>query len=104
MESQNQTILNHLKTHKQITSWEAIQKYHITRLSARIFDLKEKGYDIRSISERDENNNPYARYVLIRSKRWSVEDLCNLPKEKFTGKFEVSDEEYEMLQKEIQEM
>ena len=29
--SQNQTILNHLKNNKNITSWEAIQQYGIPR-------------------------------------------------------------------------
>ena len=46
--SQNQKILNHLKEHKKITSYEAFEKYRITRLSARIHDLREQGYNITS--------------------------------------------------------
>ena len=34
--TQENQILNHLKKHKFITSWEAIQEYRKTRLSARI--------------------------------------------------------------------
>lgn len=46
--NQNQKILNHLKEHKKITSYEAFEKYRITRLSARIHDLREQGYNITS--------------------------------------------------------
>lgn len=46
--SQNQKILNHLKEHKKITSIEAFEKYRITRLSARIYDLREQGHKITS--------------------------------------------------------
>ena len=46
--NQNQKILNHLKEHKKITSYEAFKKYRITRLSARIHDLREQGHNITS--------------------------------------------------------
>lgn len=39
-------ILDHLKRYKRITSWEAIELYKATRLSAIIFNLKERGYEI----------------------------------------------------------
>ena len=65
METQDIKILNHLK-HDSITSWEAIQKYHVTRLSARIYNLKQMGYDISSIREQnDETGAHYARYFLL---------------------------------------
>lgn len=63
MDTQNLKILNHLK-HDSITSWEAWEKYHITRLSARIYDLKQLGYDIRSVREENDNSH-YARYFLL---------------------------------------
>jgi hypothetical protein len=40
MMNQKQLVLIHLKKRKSITSWEAIQKYGITRLAAVICDLK----------------------------------------------------------------
>lgn len=49
MDTQNIKILNHLK-HGSITSWEAIQKYHITRLSARVYELKQMGYVTKRFS------------------------------------------------------
>lgn len=105
METQDLIILHHLKKHRSITSWEAIEKYRITRLSARIFNLRGKGYDIITRYETNEvTGTRYARYVLLRSKDWSEADLFELPKEKFTGKFAVSDEEYDMLVKATQEM
>lgn len=44
--SQNDTILTHLQAFGRITSLEAIKKYGITRLSARIYDLREAGHNI----------------------------------------------------------
>lgn len=60
---QNKIILNHLKNKGSITSWEAIQAYGITRLAARIFDLKEAGHDIKPI-EINQNNSKFTKYVL----------------------------------------
>ena len=62
--SQENQILNHLKQHKFITSWEAIQEYRITRLSARIYELREKGFNIitKNITE---NGKTFAEYSLI---------------------------------------
>lgn len=47
--SQSNQILKHLKKHKFIDPITAIKKYLIMRLAARIFDLKELGYDIKTI-------------------------------------------------------
>lgn len=44
--SQEMMVLNHLKSYKTITSLEAIQEYGITRLSDRIYTLRNKGYTI----------------------------------------------------------
>ena len=62
--TQENIILDHLKEHKFITSWEAIQEYRITRLSARIYELREKGYQIitKNITE---NGKTFAEYSLI---------------------------------------
>jgi hypothetical protein len=62
--TQENIILDHLKDHKFITTWEAIQEYRITRLSARIYELREKGYQIitKNITE---NGKTFAEYSLI---------------------------------------
>lgn len=105
METQDLIVLRHLKQHRHITSWEAITKYHITRLSAKIYNLREQGYTINSVYERNEETGAnYVRYFLIRSKDWDEDDLTGMDKERFTGLFDVSDEEYDMLEKQYQEM
>ena len=62
--TQETTILNHLKEHKYITQWEAIQEYRITRLSARIYELREKGHNIIT-NHITENGKTFAEYNLI---------------------------------------
>ena len=65
--TQENQMLNHLKKHKFITSWEAIQEYRITRLSARIYELRERGHNIitKNVSE---NGKRFAEYSLIKLK------------------------------------
>lgn len=38
--TQKEQVLNHLRVHGSISSWEAIQRYHITRLSEYIRSLR----------------------------------------------------------------
>mgnify|MGYP002527567171 CR=1 FL=1 len=45
-ESQNQMVLSHMTKHKTITSIEAFELYGITRLSARIYNLREAGHKV----------------------------------------------------------
>jgi hypothetical protein len=51
-------VKKHLFEHGQIDSWTAINLYGATRLSAIIFELRQKGYSIRSVknSAFDRNN------------------------------------------------
>jgi hypothetical protein len=66
--TQTERILRHLKDYNSITTWEAIQEYGITRLSARIFDIKDMGYKIKSEIETATNRYGetvnYKRYIL----------------------------------------
>ena len=45
-DSQCKQVLKHLKKHKSIMPLQALNLYGIYRLSARIFNLKEDGYNI----------------------------------------------------------
>tara|TARA_R100000081_G_scaffold82394_1_gene50129 strand:- start:205 stop:549 length:345 start_codon:yes stop_codon:yes gene_type:complete len=54
-------VLNHLKEHGKITSWEAIQLYRATRLSGIIFTLKQQGYAITTHGGKGRN---FATYYL----------------------------------------
>lgn len=61
-------ILKHLKVNGSITSLDAIRLYGATRLSAIIFNLRKKGYDIQTQTEvtkdRYGHSCNYARYIL----------------------------------------
>lgn len=62
--SQKQTVLNHLKRFGCISTWQAIQDYHITRLSAHINQLKNEGFSIMPTRETD-GKNWWHKYILI---------------------------------------
>lgn len=62
-------IVKHLKVKGSITSLEAFQLYGATRLSAIIFELRKKGYNIKTedgrCMDRYGHICNYAKYVLI---------------------------------------
>ena len=66
--TQNDKVLRHMKEHGSITTMEEFTEYGITRLAARIADLKASGYAISSAFEVGKNRygEPvnYARYSL----------------------------------------
>lgn len=69
LQTQNKKILHYLETHKRgITNVDAAEKFHCYRLSGRIFDLRQMGYDIETYYEQHENEDGsrsrYARYFL----------------------------------------
>jgi len=45
--TQEQRVLRHLEDKGTITTWEAFMEYGITRLSGKIYELRQKGYDIQ---------------------------------------------------------
>lgn len=67
MDTQKIKILNFLRnSNTGITSWDAIATFSITRLAARIADLKEDGHTIETIMEQDNVGKRFARYYLIK--------------------------------------
>ena len=73
--SQRTTILNYLQKNKKgVTSMKAFWRWHITRLSAIIFDLREKDYNIITIREPNTFcSGSHARYVLLpKDSDWSI--------------------------------
>lgn len=64
LQGQNKEILLHMIKNGSITTMEAFCEYGITRLSARIYDLRHR-YDIPIISENiTKGNTTYAKYSI----------------------------------------
>lgn len=69
MKKTNKTkeVLKHLQKKGSITSWDAIQRYGATRLSAIIFNLRKRGYIIDDVwmEKKDKygNNCQFVKYV-----------------------------------------
>lgn len=68
MKGSKARLLEHFERFGTITSLEAFEKYGITRLSARIFDLRALGYEIDTVMVESENRYGeavrYGKYVL----------------------------------------
>ena len=69
--TQNERVLNHLKRGLTITQSEAGNLYGITRLDARVKDLKDMGHKIGKVTEKSTNRYGdkvhYARYFLLKA-------------------------------------
>ena len=67
--TKTQQVLNHLITKGKIDSWSAIELYGATRLSAIIYNLRGRGFQIDTINkcvlDRNSNVCNYAEYILI---------------------------------------
>lgn len=68
MDAQKLKILKFLRnSNSGITSWDAISTFRITRLAARISELKDDGNVIETIMEQNDNSGKrYARYYLVK--------------------------------------
>lgn len=70
-------IEKHLMTHKKITSMEAFEKYKVTRLSSIIYDLRSKGYPIKTTMVEGINDygQPIRYGVYSIPSKWSKKSL-----------------------------
>jgi biotin operon repressor len=63
--TQKQLILKHLQENKSITLLEALTKYGVLNISARIQELRSMGYYIETLYRKDEDiNKTVAEYRL----------------------------------------
>ena len=66
--SQKQRVINYIREHGSITSYEAYKDLGITQLGARIDGLMKDGYSFRTEWENNENRygeqTSYKRYYL----------------------------------------
>jgi hypothetical protein len=67
--TQKDRIIRHLNDKGSITALEAHQEYGIMRLTSRISELKDEGYNIRSefVSAKNRYNEPvsFSKYSLV---------------------------------------
>lgn len=66
MASQKQMVLDYIREFGSITPMDAFKDLGVTRLAAKIFELKKDGHDIQTERERGKNRfghaTRYARY------------------------------------------
>lgn len=75
--TQKTLVLNHLRQHGHISSWEAITTYHISRLSEYIRSLRHDDF-INITDEWQENNHKrFKVYHLSDEVRQDYKLLCN---------------------------
>lgn len=67
IDTQREQILSHLVNIGPITPLEALSLYGCFRLGARIWDLRDMGYDIQTEWE-ESNGKRYARYRIVQYK------------------------------------
>lgn len=69
MLTQNEMILKHFNQFGSITPREALDDYQITRLAARINELKDNGYTIEAeLRKHKLTGKRYAKYHLTANK------------------------------------
>lgn len=57
-------VLKHIIKCGGITALEASDEYDITRLSARIYDLRKLGIPIENTRQKSKNGKRFVRYIL----------------------------------------
>lgn len=66
--TQKEAVLKHLQRYGKITDLEAYQNYAIRRLGARIWDLRNEGYPIKTENTHQKNRfgqmTMFATYIL----------------------------------------
>jgi hypothetical protein len=62
---QSKTILRHLEQAGHITPVEAATVYKARHLPSKIFEIKQAGYDVKTVMRKDLTGQRYAHYVLV---------------------------------------
>jgi hypothetical protein len=74
--SKNQRLREYLAKHKVITPLEALSKFGIYRLGARIYDLKWKyGWAIRTEMVENKDGDSHAKYTVTHVGRQPLTDI-----------------------------
>lgn len=70
-QTQRQKVLNHLKRHGSITSWEAIKEYGATRLAAVVSELRNNhtiSVEYEKVKNRQGDTVSIAKYIYVGEK------------------------------------
>jgi hypothetical protein len=71
--SQKQSILNYLQQGKSITPLEAFDLFKCMRLGARIWDLKQAGYDVKEELVHDQRSKKhFSKYWINQEKQLTL--------------------------------
>lgn len=62
--SQNDKILRHLLSGKRLTRYEAILMFRVQNITARISELRQMGFNVKSFEKVDPNNQMYSEYFI----------------------------------------
>lgn len=69
-DNQTSRILRRLQSGRTITPLEALRDFGCFRLGARIWDLRQLGYDItKTLTESDDGRKRWAKYRLTTARR-----------------------------------
>jgi len=77
--TQIEHLREHLKAKRSITPLEALGLYGVFRLAARIKELRDKGWDIKTETRRDPNGKTYAAYKLVEHKGHGLPTFAHAP-------------------------
>ena len=62
---QTEKVLDFMRTHDGITTWEAFESLNILALARRIKDLREQGYNIEMTYQKRPNGEKFGLYRLV---------------------------------------
>ena len=62
--NQTDAIMLYLQAGYKLTPMDALRKFGVFRLAARVADVKKRGVDVKKEMVKDENGKRYARYFV----------------------------------------
>lgn len=77
--NQRTQVLEHLREGNSITSMDAIRYFGITRISAKIFELRNEGYDIErkniTVFDKFGRRKTFGRWSLVNTEPSHIEQM-----------------------------
>lgn len=70
--SQSKKIINYIKQHGSISTYEAYTSLGVTSLHRRLTDLRKKGYEFNKTAEKKVTVDEYGRKITKRFNRYTL--------------------------------